>query len=242
MEFPDLRESDVKNCRLLIDRDRILRHLPRNGIVAEVGVAIGGFSEKILHTLKPKRFFAVDTFGIPRDGMLWGRPTNEVFGDKDHYGFYVEKFRKQVEAGILHVEKGLSWEVLSRFPDRSFDVIYIDAAHDYDSVGRDAREAVKKLKSSGTIIFNDYIMYDHLGDVEYGVIPVVHELCVNEGFEMKYFALQKHMFCDVALHRRTRNWKTMGVRRTVGAVGRHWRGRSVPRRSVPGSAAAARMV
>ena len=36
----------------------------------------------------------------------------------------------------------------------------------------------------------------------YGVVPAVNELVVSEGWQVVGFALQQHMFCDIALRPR----------------------------------------
>ncbi|HXW13756.1 MAG TPA: class I SAM-dependent methyltransferase, partial [Terriglobia bacterium] len=95
-------------------------------------------------------------------------------------------------------------EVLSRYPDKTFDMIYVDAGHDYESVKRDADLSKQKIKPEGILIFNDYIRYSHLDNCYYGVIPVVNNIVVNQGFEVVGFALQWGMYCDIAIRRRTK--------------------------------------
>jgi hypothetical protein len=36
---------------------------------------------------------------------------------------------------------------------------------------------------------------------DYGIVPVVNKMVVNQGWKVLGFALQKHMFCDIALVR-----------------------------------------
>lgn len=67
---------------------------------------------------------------------------------------------------------------------------------------RDADLSKQKLKVDGILIFNDYIKYSHFDDSYFGVIPVVNNLVVNEGFEVLGFALQADMYCDVAIRRK----------------------------------------
>jgi hypothetical protein len=81
-------------------------------------------------------------------------------------------------------------------------MIYIDAGHDYPSVKKDATQSKEKIKEEGVLIFNDYIKYSHYDDSYYGIIPVVNELVVNQGFEVLGFALQADMYCDIAIRRR----------------------------------------
>jgi hypothetical protein len=52
----------MSGCKLLPDRDYVLPLLPKGGIVAELGVAYGDFSRKILNFIKPEYFYAIDIF------------------------------------------------------------------------------------------------------------------------------------------------------------------------------------
>jgi hypothetical protein len=117
---------------------------------------------------------------------------------------HLEYFKKSLSSSPakLQCEQGDSWQCLSRFPDQSFDMIYIDAAHDYESVKKDAEVAARKTKTTGLLVFNDYIKFSHYDDCYYGVIPVVNGLVHQNGFEVAGFALQPDMYCDIALRRR----------------------------------------
>lgn len=80
-------------------------------------------------------------------------------------------------------------------------MIYIDAAHDYESVKRDAEIAQQKIRRDGIIVFNDYVMYDPFIGAEYGVVQAVNELLVRGGWDVIGFALEKSLFCDIAIQR-----------------------------------------
>lgn len=67
---------------------------------------------------------------------------------------------------------------------------------------RDAEVSTRKLKFDGILIFNDYIMFDHVLGVPYGIVPVVHEFCVNCRWQVLFLALHNNLFCDIALRRR----------------------------------------
>lgn len=55
-------------------------------------------------------------------------------------------------------EKGTSSSVLARLPPLSFDLIYVDAAHDAAGVLMDTVQAWRLLKSGGLIVFDDYLL------------------------------------------------------------------------------------
>ncbi len=56
----ELRLEHIQNMRVLVNRDALLDVLPKHSIVAELGVAQGDFSAKILSVTKPKELYLID--------------------------------------------------------------------------------------------------------------------------------------------------------------------------------------
>jgi len=184
MTIPPLLQEHVDGAVLYAHRTRALESLPRGGVVAEIGVALGDFSQAMLTYLAPCRFDAFDLFiGL------------------SHRAQYERRFADEIAAGKLHVHEGDSSLEMEKQPDSTYDVIYIDGDHSYEGVMRDANTSARKLKSDGILIFNDYIIFDYIHGVPYGVVPVVHEFCVNRGWKVVYFTLCEHLFNDIALRR-----------------------------------------
>ena len=98
-------------------------------------------------------------------------------------------------------------EVDVRLEDGAFDLVYVDAGHEYDEVRRDGAVAARKLTPGGVLIFNDYIMVDHHYGTPYGVVRAVNELVTASDWKVVGFALQQQMFCDIALCRRPVAWR-----------------------------------
>lgn len=204
--YPELRPTDVENAKLFACREGLVEFLfpeLRGGTVAEVGVMYGDFSEFIIRTVRPQLFVAIDTFGMHLIQTIAGKPSAERFQGMTHREFYEKRFSGL--SNQVRCEEGNSHEILSNYPDATFDMIYIDAAHDYESVKKDADVSTEKLKPEGVLIFNDYIRYSHYDDMYYGIVPVVNDLVVNQGFEVTGFALQVEMYCDIAIRRRRRS-------------------------------------
>lgn len=202
MDFYELTSDRMRNAQLFASRNDMISSFSHlvGGVIGEVGVALGGFSEVIISKLRPSHFYAFDTFEMHKWPEHWGKSSAEIFGDKTHRDFYAEHLNR-IGAADTTIMEGLSHEQLPICADGLFDMLYIDAAHTYDGVNTDARLACQKLKPSSTIIFNDYIMFDHLLGAEYGVVQAVNNLVAEGEWFVVGFALQKHMFCDIALRR-----------------------------------------
>jgi hypothetical protein len=201
MDFPVLTSQHVRNARLFCDRAEMLLALEvtPGAIIGEVGVALGGFSAFLLEYLKPAEFVAFDLFNLHTLPELWEQQTSVLFEGRTHLEYYRDRFAGA--ASRVVIEEGCSHETLKRYADGHFDILYIDASHTYQDVKADAAIAKHKIKENGLLVFNDYIMWDHLSGGAYGVVPAVNELLVQENWEVVGFALQQHMFCDIAIRR-----------------------------------------
>lgn len=206
-EFPALESRHMPNARLFANRNDLIACLTsvRGGVVAEIGVAHGAFSQILLDALQPSQFFALDTFELHLIPTVWGISTKELLEGKSHLEFYSDRFSSLGDRIVI--KQGLSDDSLKTLPDDHFDLIYIDAGHDYDSVKRDAELSRQKLKDDGVLVFNDYIMFDHIRQAPYGVVQVVNEMVVNEGWKVIGLALHHDLFCDIAIVRSTSDVK-----------------------------------
>jgi hypothetical protein len=178
---PELTATQLKNCRVLPNREAILLQMKKGGIVAEVGVQEGVFSKSILQICEPKELHLID-YSLTE--------------------FSIEKnFRSQIESGQVKLHESDSSLAISKFPDEYFDFIYIDADHAYKGVKRDIQAAKTKIKQDGFLLFNDYTYWSPCECINYGVVQAVNELCVNENWEMIYYAFGGYMYCDVAIRK-----------------------------------------
>lgn len=186
----------LKNARVLASRDDALSVMPRNMVVAEVGVAFGNFSRKILDNMHPTKFYALDIFTNKKG--FW---NNNLFEEANltHYEWYKNRFSKEVAEGIVELRKGYSWECLGQFPDNFFDYVYLDAAHDYESVRKDVEVLKRVVKAGGIIQFNDYIYCDYISDMFYGIMPVVNKLVNDTRSEVLYYCLSVNGFDDIVV-------------------------------------------
>ncbi len=131
---PMLMEKHLEKCRVLPCREAILRRMPVGGIVAEVGVETGRFSQSILEICRPSTLHLIDL-------------------DLQRFAIH-DKFRSEIDAGVVYLHEGNSSSLLQEFTDGYFDFIYIDADHSYAGVKRDIQAAKSKIKEGGLLIFN----------------------------------------------------------------------------------------
>lgn len=199
--YPVITSAHLASPRLHANRFEMIvalkDRLPQNPAICEVGVALGDFSEFLLDTLRPRELIALDLFGLHELDELWGRPTGEIFHGKSHAQYFRDRFASKP----VRVIEGDSVAALASLPDQSLDLIYIDGDHSYEGAKADAGQALLKVKPEGLLIFNDYIMYDHLQGGAYGVVQAVNELVDETDWKIVGFALQHRMFCDIALQR-----------------------------------------
>jgi predicted O-methyltransferase YrrM len=194
--YPTLEAKYLDNPRLHATREDLISSMRflEGGVIAEVGVAYGDLSEYLLNELKPEKFVAIDIFTMHNQKRY-------SFDGMSHLDYYTRKFANRGDQ--VAIEVGMSDECLAKYADRTFDMIYIDADHSYEAVKRDINVAKAKLADNGVIMLNDYIMFDHLDGVSYGVVQAVNEFIVQEDWRVCGFSLERNMFCDIAIRRRS---------------------------------------
>jgi predicted O-methyltransferase YrrM len=122
-----------------------------------------------------------------------------MFGNMTQLEHYRRKFADRGPQVVIEV--GMSQQNLAKYPNKSFDLIYIDGDHSYAGVKQDTNLAKTKIADNGIIVFNDYIMYDYINGMTFGVVRSVNELIINEDWRVCGFALNWGMFCDIAVRK-----------------------------------------
>jgi Methyltransferase domain len=203
-DYPILEGKHLDNPMLFADREEMIQSMQfeKVNIIAEVGVARGDFSECLLNVLQPRKFVAIDRFTLHETPVArWGGevPLHTYFNGMTHIDYYKSRFADRGDQMIIEV--GESHVCLGKYPNKTFDLIYIDADHSYQAVRKDAAVAQAKAADGGIIIFNDYTMFDTLVGEHYGVVQAVNELVVVDDWRVCAFAFEKHMFCDIAIRK-----------------------------------------
>lgn len=190
-----LNNRQLQHTKVYASRCDTFDLLPTNGICMEVGVAFGDFSDFICQKLSPRKFHAVDKFSATYEKQFFGE---QRFGpDDNHESFYAKRFKKLIEQGVVQMHKGLSWEIISDFPDNYFDFVYIDAGHAYEFVKKDIQAVYPKMKPGSYIQFNDYTLYDYIGKMEYGIVQAVNEFLHEYNYGITAICIVPNGFHDV---------------------------------------------
>lgn len=104
---------------------------------AEVGVETGRYS-KCLCTVNPNlKLYSIDS---------WEELDNKNYN----------KAKKRLGPFNCQIIRDLSMNAVKRFADQSLDFVFIDAAHDYDSIKEDLAQWSKKVKKGGIVSGHDY--------------------------------------------------------------------------------------
>jgi hypothetical protein len=199
MEAPSLEMSHMPNCKVFPNRQSVLKTLPKNGIIAEVGVAYGDFSEILIDELNPKLFFAIDLFSIiKKEDEPWGK-SELAQKQQTHEEYYTSRF--QSKDSVVKLKKGYSWDKLAEFEDAYFDYVYLDAGHTYPDVAKDVEILASKIKVGGYIQFNDYATIAPTWLIPFGVARAVNELLLKGDYQMVAFCLQNGGYHDVLVQK-----------------------------------------
>lgn len=194
------------------NRDNLVELFPKHGRWVEIGVYRGDFSQKIFDIAKPSELYLIDNWKFEvadhnpfvdvaeNFSGFAGKVHWQHFGDdpnatqEQNYQYVKARFANVANVKIIRAN---SFEGISRLPDHHFDVMYIDANHQYDYVLRDMMEAKKKLKNGGIILMNDF--YEGPGGAEQnlGVMAAVNTFVKRYSFH--YVAMSYSSFADVAL-------------------------------------------
>ena len=156
-------------------RNDLIDTLPKDLVVAELGVFRGEFSNEIHQRIHPSTLYLVD---------IWEGTMGS--GDKDGQNHitinnmeavYHEIKDRYAEVDNIHVIRGKSLDFLNIQSNDSFDMIYVDADHSYNAVKNDLILALSKVKDGGYLAGHDYIP-------NYEVRYAVDDFCNEYGQEI----------------------------------------------------------
>ena len=179
-EAKPLKAKHIQNCKLVENQVKMLEHMPKGGVCAELGVLEGDFSALILEFTAPEKLHLVDIRSQSIDVAA-------------------ERFSNEISQGTVEVHLGDSAEFINSKPDNYFDWIYVDGDHSNVGVKRDSDAIKPKLKPGGIIALNDYTFFDPSRFSKFGIVEAANEFCIDNDFELIFLALQGRMYNDIAI-------------------------------------------
>lgn len=185
----------MRKIKKLPNRQKLIKWLPCNATIAEIGVARGDFSQAILTNTFPKKFHLIDAWtyqdsSIDPEGMHHDWNSQEK--QDQNYEYVLKRFSSQIQSRQIFVHKGYSSDVLKEFPNGYFDWVYIDANHKYEFIKQDLELCRLKIKKGGLICGHDYIQGDTARGIEFGTIQAVNEFCKR--YDWRIICLADHFW------------------------------------------------
>ena len=189
-----------RGSRRFDTRLEMLSLVRQGGVLAEIGVFEGNFSQQLLDVCQPRELVLFD---------LW--PDCEVMsGDVDGNnrrafpGPDLERGVRARFASDSHVRiiKGYSTTIRS-FPADSFDMIYVDGDHGYHGVRDDLMNCWRVLKDGGWLMGHDYEINPAKTDSTYqcGVKAAVTDFCRDYGESITAFGMDGCVSFAIQVHK-----------------------------------------
>jgi hypothetical protein len=168
--------------------DRIMLMLALKNFLGEIDIAVevgtykGEYANVICSTLKPAKFYGVDPYHYI-EGM--DNPDVDLYCNQPS----LDALAEEVQIYLGTINEGRTSELIRKysnqaahdFADNSIDLVYLDGAHDYESVKEDIAMWFPKIKEGGVLCGHDYTERSHLH--EFGVIPAVQEFLLANNLE-----------------------------------------------------------
>lgn len=117
-------------------------------IGAEIGVETGAFSEVLCKANPKLKLYSIDAWTTYSG---W----NE-YNSQDRLDAVYEEAKTKLAPYNCEIIKGFSMDVVKTFDNNCLDFIFIDGAHDFQSVTNDICEWSKKVRGGGIISGHDY--------------------------------------------------------------------------------------
>ena len=156
---------------------RLVEDIPDGGAMAELGCALGRSICSVADIIKRKnlKVTIVDTFvGTAGEGTY---NAGEKY--RNQFEYNIKRF--DIDSNVTILE-GLTTDVVKTVPDKTLDLVFIDADHSYDAIKQDIKDWLPKVKEHGTISGHDY------GNVP-GVGKAVNEMWTNVRLDPRCFQI-----------------------------------------------------
>lgn len=186
--YRELSQMHIQNLKVVLNRDELLKLMPKNGVITEIGVNVGSFTEKLLEYTQPLKIHLVD---------LWG---SERYPE-EKYSIVLNKFSEQIKEDKIEIHRGFSTTVLKDFPNEYFDWVYLDSDHGYRTTYDELIILKDKIKQGGVIAGHDYCRFASKGNARFGVVEAVNKFCVEYDYELFYLTAETHRHLSFAIRK-----------------------------------------
>ena len=156
-------------------RDELPALLNARGLLgrgAEIGVKLGNYSDELLSNWRGEELVSIDPW-LEADPDEYVDRSN-VSQEKQDTNYERTRERLSVHGSRSTIWRLTSVEAAEKVDDGSFDFVYIDARHDYDSVLEDLEAWCSKVRPGGIMAGHDYVDGD-LPEGEFYVKSAVDE-------------------------------------------------------------------
>jgi lipopolysaccharide biosynthesis glycosyltransferase len=163
--------------------------LPKNPVIAEIGVFRGEYAQYLLQNFIPSRLYLVDPWENISICSGDQNGNNVIFyNGKDMYEYVSSKYISNSNIIIIRKTSGNIMD--ADIEPMTLDMIYIDGDHSYEGVKNDLMLALKLVKKGGWICGHDYSMnYAKTNNhYDFGVKKAVDEFCYENGYHIAYLA------------------------------------------------------
>lgn len=174
-------------------RQVLIESLPPGGVVAEIGVAEGLFSDFVMSAAQPRTYHLIDPWEH-QDRADYEKDINNVSAVEHdtRYENIVSRYSDRIDAGQVVLHRNYSDQVVEEFEDGYFDWVYIDGLHTYDGVKSDLANYYDKVKPGGFILGHDYANHALAQNMGFGVIEAVNEFVAENGCEMLFLTAEEY--------------------------------------------------
>ena len=168
--------------------DIIVDQISDNGKIVEIGSFLGRSTHYLATSLYNAgkdnvKIYSVDTFEGSSEHMNIDLPKDFKHIFEKNLDFFIER-------GMVEVCQGRSdsQEILDKFEDESINYIMVDGAHEYDAVVDDITNWWSKLKETGAMVGDDYLLNSVSEAVKEGFTKLqVPNFGANRGIEQTWY-------------------------------------------------------
>lgn len=182
-----LQPENLSGAQLLTSRLELLDMLPKNGVVAEIGVAFGDFTREIIARTEPEIIHLVD---------VWSSERYKAGLDAIKL-----EHSELIASDRMVINTGMSTDILPTFNDGLFDWVYIDTDHSYHTTWAELLIANDKVKADGFITGHDFCVGNVITPWPYGVVEACTKFCVEYGWKFAYLTVEPNGHDSFALKR-----------------------------------------